>query len=399
VLNQRARTPFLLTVGILVIAFVVLYVPVGPRERADGATGVGGLGCIVPDPSVAPSYDFAALRTGLDAAGADAVPTSVDWSSRMPPAGNQGVQGSCAAWATAYAYKSYREGLEQGWDLATADHQFSPAFTYNQINGGSDNGSSVGAALNLFGTKGCSTLAVSPYNQNDYTTQPTATQLQKALPFKTQSWNYLVNLGRWASSPSKIPSAGTVDWTWQGTAFTDTDIANLKTYLASGDIFVFSVSVFDSFYDNAYIGTVPYVAGSQKLYGYHAVTIVGYDDALYGGSLKMLNSWGTGWGTSGYKWVTYEYFKQCVSAAYAMTDRSPDFSVSVSSPSAGTSWLAGDQASIAWATSDAGGGSGAGINRYSLDFSSDGGASWTPLGTPSASPTTVTVLDMGSAGN
>jgi len=393
-MRERQKQVRSVRVVILVMVFsLVLSLPVIPQERVDGAAAVGGLGCIIPDQNVAPSYDFAVSHARLRAAGVGPVPASVDWSSRMPPAGDQGTQGSCVAWATAYAYKSYHEGVEQGWNLATADHQFSPAFTYNQVNGGTENGSSIGDALNLFKTKGCDTLSVFPYNQNDYTTQPNADQLQRARPFEIQSWSFLANDGRWAESASDIPDKGTLNWTWQGTALTDRDIANLKAYLASGDIFVFSMSVFDSFYDDyeAYMHTVPYVAGSQKLYGGHAATIVGYDDTMYGGSFKMLNSWGTDWGTNGYKWMTYEYFEQCVDAAYAMTDRSPDFNASISNLSGKTAWPAGDQATVAWTTSDAGGGSGVGINQYSVDFSSDGGTSWTPLGTTSVSPCTVTV--------
>lgn len=39
--------------------------------------------------------------------------SKVDLSPSMPPVGNQGEQGSCVAWSTAYATKSFQEYIER----------------------------------------------------------------------------------------------------------------------------------------------------------------------------------------------------------------------------------------------------------------------------------------------
>jgi hypothetical protein len=52
-------------------------------------------------------------------------------------------------WATAYALKRYQEAIEIGWPLNTRADIFSPAFVYNQINRGQDQGSLISDALNL----------------------------------------------------------------------------------------------------------------------------------------------------------------------------------------------------------------------------------------------------------
>ena len=65
----------------------------------------------------------------------------VDLSDEMPPVGNQGGQGSCASWSTTYYHRTHLEYIERHWDLTDPHHQSSPAFTYNQINGGADRGS------------------------------------------------------------------------------------------------------------------------------------------------------------------------------------------------------------------------------------------------------------------
>jgi len=48
----------------------------------------------------------------------------------------------------------------------------------------------------------------------------------------------------------------------------------------------------------------------------HALTIVGYDDELYGGAFRVVNSWGTEWGDNGYCWITYEDFQIFQEAAF-----------------------------------------------------------------------------------
>jgi C1A family cysteine protease len=52
-------------------------------------------------------------------------------------------------------------------------------------------------------------------------------------------------------------------------------------------------------------------AQNSHLYGGHAIVAVGYDDNLVigkdKGALLIRNSWGTGWGLSGYAWLNYKY--------------------------------------------------------------------------------------------
>ena len=45
---------------------------------------------------------------------------------------------SCVGWALGYAIKTYQERVELGWSLEPPEHRFSPAYVYNQLNGGHD---------------------------------------------------------------------------------------------------------------------------------------------------------------------------------------------------------------------------------------------------------------------
>jgi hypothetical protein len=52
--------------------------------------------------------------------------------------------------------------------------------------------------------------------------------------------------------------------------------------------------------------------------GRHAITIVGYDDYKYGGSFRVLNSYGLDWGDNGYFWMTYSDFEDQADVAYVI---------------------------------------------------------------------------------
>ena len=50
----------------------------------------------------------------------------------------------------------------------------------------------------------------------------------------------------------------------------------------------------------------------------HAVTIIGYDDNIYGGAFRVVNSWGYQWGDDGYFWLKYKDFKILGYEAYVL---------------------------------------------------------------------------------
>ena len=306
------------------------------------------------------------------------LPPSVDLSNFLPPVGDQGRQNSCTAWAVGYYYKTFEEKKENGWDVTTAVHQFSPAFIYNVVHSdGSTDGTTFSDAFNILKNLGCDTLNYFPYNENDSSTQPTSEQLQLAKPFVISSYSLLFQ-GRGVDADT-VP---TTDWVWKGTALNDTDLNNLKGILAGGDIFVIAVPVFADWYTSSfgpsdYIHTVP-SDGGETFYGYHALTVVGYDNDKYGGSFKIVNSWGSDWGDGGFTWITYDWFKECVEEGWVMTDRSPDFSVSIQQPNGGETLNGNSNYDIKWSCNDAGGGSCAFAVNADLyvDF---GNGNWTKI--------------------
>lgn len=216
------------------------------------------------------------------------LPARVDLGRDFPLPGDQGQQGSCVGWATAYAVKSYQERVEIGWSLVPAAHRFSPAFIYNQINGGRDQGSRITDALDLIVRQGAATLATAPYDEHDFRTQPGAAARAEAARYRARNWK-------------------TVNGTLE-----------IRNALANGRPVIVGIVVFDAFMNLG--GRDPvYNTFTGSYQGGHAVAIVGYDDTRYGGAFRIINSWGQNWGDAGYFWMPYAAATRTVVAPYGQT--------------------------------------------------------------------------------
>jgi len=230
--------------------------------------------------------------------------SSADLSSQMPPVGNQGSQGSCVAWCFGYYHKTHQEWLEHGWDVSDSAHQVSPAYIYNHINGGADGGAYFDDAQTILCEQGACSMQDFPYSQ----------------------WN-------WWDWPSESAFARGILWRsdqayWIDVS-NDAGVARVKARLDSGITSVLGISVYSNF-DN--IQNFNYTYCASERYGGnrggHGVTFVGYDDSKVTadgtGAFKLVNSWGTGWGLSGYWWMSYEAVKDNYlshGAAYYVTDK------------------------------------------------------------------------------
>ena len=237
------------------------------------------------------------------------LPSLVDLGWAEPPVGDQGTLGSCTAWATSYYYKTFQEYREHGWSVTTSDHQFSPSFVYNQTNHGVDNGANLSEVFNLIANKGDDTWAVFPYT-SFYTLQPTAAQLQAALPYRAASYGTFFKYDHW----------------WKG--FYGNDITPLKQQLASGDTLVIAIPTYSSFKSGysswacQYVWNGPYQGDPYT--GDHALQVVGYNDNNR--YFRVINSWGTSWGCQGFGYLSYDFVVHYAYEAWWMVDRLNDFS-------------------------------------------------------------------------
>jgi Papain family cysteine protease/Bacterial Ig domain len=205
----------------------------------------------------------------------------------MPPVRNQGVEGSCVAFAVAYT-----RSCEQYYNTAASDYSdatniFSPEYIFNQVKFSSDCGASALLnSLDLIKNKGVTRWQTMPYSDvNGCSLQPTSSQDIEAVNFKISSYS----------------------------AIADNDITAIKTMIASRHPVIFSCTIDQSFY-NAGPGFIWNTSGGNA--GSHTLVLCGYDDTKH--AYKAINSWGTNWGDAGYIWIDYDFFPT-VASYYTFT--------------------------------------------------------------------------------
>jgi uncharacterized protein YkwD len=125
------------------------------------------------------------------------------------------------------------------------------------------------------------------------------------LPPETD-WPY--DISRFAQKPPQIAYAdGLKHLATQVMSLDNTSLITLKSSLAQGWPFVAGATLYESFESDqvARTGQVPMPGPGEQIAGGHAFVVLGYDDST--GLFLCRNSWGTGWGMSGYFTISYSY--------------------------------------------------------------------------------------------
>ncbi len=94
---------------------------------------------------------------------------SVRWDldSHFPPVGNQGPQGSCAAWAVSYYQNGFLQRRIYNWTDSSLEHLMSPSWTYNKVNKGLNRGSTFESNIEILKSIGDATIANMTYDPQD----------------------------------------------------------------------------------------------------------------------------------------------------------------------------------------------------------------------------------------
>ncbi len=193
-----------------------------------------------------------------------------------PDVGDQGSDGSCVGWGTAYSARSV---------MTNGNTYFSPAYVYNQIKiSNCASGSYITDALDLIEDEGVCTWSYMPYVEGDCYTQPNSTQ-------RVNASNYEISRYRRVSINTN----------------------SIRNQIASGRAVVVGGRVDYYFQTLGYNYILNYVSGSG---GGHCYTVVGYYDDY--DCFLVQNSWGTSWATDGFGWVSYDIVSQLWSEAYVM---------------------------------------------------------------------------------
>lgn len=234
------------------------------------------------------------------------LPEKVSLQKYCPTPMNQGQQGSCVAWASAFAARTIIEAQRTGENPNNI--KFSPSFMYNQISldHTTCQGSYIKLAMDNMMQVGAVPFNSFAYNDKECSKEPNQSLKSSANAFKIKGFQRLTEEGQ-----SKAA-----------------EVLAMKQNLAKGSPCIIGMMVGGSFMQNM-LGKEFWNPTSSDYnksgFGGHAMCVVGYDDFYEGGSFLLMNSWGTDWGKGGFAWVRYSDFKDFnveVYGLYPMGDAS-----------------------------------------------------------------------------
>jgi C1A family cysteine protease len=310
------------------------------------------------------------------------LPASLDWrnvggANYISGVRDQGGCGSCWAFAVTAALESarLRAANTPGVNLDLAEQ-----ILLSCSGAGSCSGGYISTASDFVKDTGLPVESCYPYTQTNGSCTNACPNYQ-ASTYKIQSWSWVTT--------------------------TSTTAAALKNALNTYGPLVTTMDVYSDFYyyDS---GVYSYTYGDYQ--GGHAILLVGYDDA--GQYFICKNSWGTGWGESGYFRIAYSEINSVVdfgdwTIAYTVSVPTCSYSISPSSQSftspggtgsitvtasSGCNWSATSGAS--WITIPSGStGSGSGALSYTVSSTQ---AKYGRTGTITVAGQTFTVTQPGT---
>jgi C1A family cysteine protease len=247
-------------------------------------------------------YDSVAIFEPLADNTKHPLPERVSLEQFAPTAGDQGQQGSCVAWASAYAARTIVQAEATQQDPNGT--RFSPSFLYNQIkipNSGCQ-GSYIERAMQAMQRGGVLPFSKFAYNDQSCDHLPNAEELQQAMPFRIKGYQRL---------------------TKGDTQQDEVDMLAMKQQLAQGSPCVIGMMVGGSFMQDmeGREKWLPTQSDYQMAgFGGHAMCVIGYDDYKFGeeGGFQLQNSWTPQWGKNGRAWVRYSDFAFFCKEAYAV---------------------------------------------------------------------------------
>lgn len=233
-------------------------------------------------------------KAGVTKAAKAGLPATADLRAWCSPIENQGSIGSCTANA-GVAMVEYFERRAFGKHI-DASRLFLYKTTRNMLHWTGDTGAFLRSTMGAMVLFGVPPEEYWEYKVADFEKEPPAFCYAFAQNYQAINYYRLDPPGTTATSL----------------------LTHIKTNLSAGLPSMFGFTVFSSISQAAVSGKIPYPTKGEKIAGGHAVVAVGYDDNMkikntYAGAVEtkgailIRNSWGTGWGSSGYGWLPYDY--------------------------------------------------------------------------------------------
>jgi len=234
-----------------------------------------------------------------------AIPGAYSLKRYAPQPGDQGDYGTCVGWSSAYAARTIAESITMNRTdrTTTTSNVFSPIFVYK--------GSYALKNINPTGREGAAIPDVLDFMKREGAVK--RPDFEKTTDFPRISLSMFANSRRY-------PIGGYVRLfsNTPGISPSNTRTETVRKSLSEGKPVIIGMNCPDSF-SSAKEAWRPSESSTVSYPG-HAMCVVGYDDAKYGGAFEILNSWGTDWGNGGYIWIPYTVFNQFVNEAYEVIE-------------------------------------------------------------------------------
>ncbi len=229
------------------------------------------------------------------------LPRSVSYEAFCPTAGNQGETATTAAYATAYYLRTILENQAlNSRDAETVNaNRLSPDYLYQRCKSPDDtdckNGIFLESALGILRTEGVPRLQTAGSLACNQAVSNSA--IQEAVNYRIADYKPL-----FGAKDSKLNK-----------------LRLLRKTLADGTPVIIEFQAPESFTLAKKVWTrVVNETIEMAPYGL-ALCVIGYDDDLFGGAFRVVNSWGREWGDNGKCWIKYTDMPTFTTGAFQVT--------------------------------------------------------------------------------
>ena len=215
-----------------------------------------------------------------------ALPSSYSLTNYALSPGDQGAVNSCVSWAVAHTSMGLLEN-EQG----ISGGPNAPMFIYSQLVNGQNVGTYPEDNLDIAKQQGVDSESDYTQGSDDYQDTPTQSEVDNAAQWRISGYN-------------SLPTGGSLR-------------NAVESAISGGLPVIFSFDVYQSFEDMSQQTAQNYSyanpRGQQPLGG-HEITIVGYTSQ----GVTIENSWGSGWGDSGYANLSWSFLAGAAEDAHSV---------------------------------------------------------------------------------
>ncbi len=240
------------------------------------------------------------------------LPSSASLKMYCPTPGDQNPYGTCVAWASSYGARTILYCLKNNIvEQSLKDYfAFSPYYVYSQLTKNDydcNDGSFEILAAELMHEKGSVMIKDFPMSCGS---PVTSDMIEAGKNYRITDYFRLDDLSA-EKSIIQIKRAINADhpviYSTKTEFYPADPAARANYYKPRLGIDNTSFTGNLNLYSPVWILTADELA-ADSMSGGHCMTIVGYDDYMYGGAFEVMNSWGTNWGSGGFFWMPYDTY-------------------------------------------------------------------------------------------